>query len=177
MLKEALILDDRYNGGGFIPEEMAFLVGNRLLNYWARRHMPLYSQPFLIHLGPKAALINGQSSSGGDAFPYYFKRLGLGPLIGERTWGGLVGISGNPQFVDGGSISVPAFAFVDEAGEWAVEGIGVPPDIEVLDRPEEIAAGREPMIERAVQYLLEELQRQQAARPDPPPGPTRIPPR
>ncbi len=176
-MKDALILDDRYNGGGFIPEGMAFMVGNRLLNYWARRHMDLYSQPFVVHLGPKAVLINGQSSSGGDAFPYYFKELDQGPLIGERTWGGLVGISGNPGFVDGSSIAVPQFAFVDSEGRWSVEGTGVSPDIEVLDRPEEIAAGREPMIERAVQYLLQELQKPRYQRPEAPPGPVRIPPR
>lgn len=176
MMKEALILDDRYNGGGFIPEEMAFMVGNRLLNYWSRRHLDLYSQPFVIHMGPKAVLINGQSSSGGDAFPYYFRELGLGPLIGERTWGGLVGISGNPAFVDGGSISVPQFAFVNKEGEWAVEGEGVSPDIEVLDRPEQIARGEEPMIERAVEYLLKELQKPQYRRPVTPPGPIRRPP-
>ncbi len=174
-LKEALILDDRYNGGGFIPEQMALTVGAPLLNFWARRHLDLYSQPAVVHTGPKALLINGQASSGGDAFPYYFRTLGLGPIIGERTWGGLVGISGNPSFVDGGSLSVPRFAFVDAAGNWAVEGEGVSPDpgFEVLDLPEEIAAGREPMIERAVQYLLEELQKPQYQRPGRPPAPIR----
>jgi tricorn protease len=172
-LKEALILDDRYNGGGNIPERMAMLVGAPLLNYWARRNLDLYSQPAVFHSGPKATLINGQSSSGGDAFPYYFKALNLGPLIGERTWGGLVGLSGNPDFVDGGSISVPRFAFVDAQGNWAVEGEGVHPDIQVIDRPEEIAAGREPMIERAVQYLLGELQKPQYRRPAKPEAPIR----
>ena len=171
--KDALILDDRYNGGGFIPEEMAFMLGQPLLNYWSRRNLDLYSQPAAVHTGPKAVLINGQASSGGDAFPYYFRRLGLGPLIGERTWGGLVGISGNTGFVDGGSIFVPVFGFVDAEGEWAVEGTGVSPDIEVLDRPEEIAAGREPIIERAVQYLLEELEKPQYQRPATPVGPQR----
>ena len=173
-LKEAMILDDRYNGGGFIPEEMALLVGRPLLNFWARRHMELMSQPGIVHTGPKAVLINGQSSSGGDAFPYYFRELELGPLIGERTWGGLVGISGNPQFVDGSSIAVPRFAFVNEEGEWAVEGEGVEPDIHVLDRPEEIAAGREPIIERAVRYLLQQLEEgDQYQRPEKPGGPDR----
>lgn len=175
-MKEALILDDRYNGGGFIPERMAMLVGAPLLNYWARRNLDIYSQPFVVHTGPKAVLINGQSSSGGDAFPYYFKQLGLGPLIGERTWGGLVGISGNPGFVDGGSVTVPRFAFIDEEGNWAVEAEGVHPDIPVLDRPEEIAAGREPMIEEAVRYLLEELEKPQYRRPAKPTGPVRRPP-
>ncbi len=174
-LKEALILDDRYNGGGFIPEEMAFLVGAPLLNFWARRHLDLYSQPAVVHTGPKAVLINGQASSGGDAFPYYFRELGLGPLIGERTWGGLVGISGNPSFVDGGSLAVPRFAFVDADGDWAVEAEGVAPDpgFEVLDRPEDIAAGREPIIKRAIEYLLQELENPLYRRPDKPRGPIR----
>ncbi|MFW6205784.1 MAG: S41 family peptidase, partial [Gemmatimonadota bacterium] len=171
--KDALIIDDRYNGGGFIPEEMALMLDRPLLNFWARRNLELYSQPAVVHTGPKAVLINGQASSGGDAFPYYFQELGLGPLIGERTWGGLVGISGNPGFVDGGSINIPAFAFVDTDGEWAVEGVGVHPDIEVLDRPEEIAAGREPIIERAVEYLLQELENPQYRRPEKPEGPDR----
>jgi tricorn protease len=173
--KDALILDDRYNGGGFIPEEMALMLDRPLLNYWARRNIDLYSQPAVVHTGPKATLINGQSSSGGDAFPYYFQELGLGPLIGERTWGGLVGISGNPGFVDGGSISIPAFAFVNDEGDWAVEGVGVYPDIEVVDRPEDIAAGREPIIERAVEYLLQALQDPQYHQPETPAGPERGP--
>ncbi|MFO7892745.1 MAG: PDZ domain-containing protein [Longimicrobiales bacterium] len=172
--KDALILDDRYNGGGFIPEEMALMLDRPLLNYWSRRNLELYSQPAVVHRGPKATLINGQASSGGDAFPYYFKELGLGPLIGTRTWGGLVGISGNPGFVDGGSINIPAFAFVNEDGEWAVEGEGVSPDIEVIDRPEEIAAGHEPIIERAVQYLLRQLEENPPEeKPETPVGPER----
>jgi len=174
-LKEALILDDRYNGGGFIPEDMAFMVGAPLLNLWARRHLDLYTQPAVVHTGPKAVLINGQSSSGGDAFPYYFRELGLGPLIGEKTWGGLVGYSGNPGFVDGGGVIAPRFGFVDNEGNWAVEAEGVSPDpgFEVLDRPEEIAAGREPMIERAVEFLLRELENPQYQRPEKPSGPIR----
>ena len=174
-LKEAQILDDRYNGGGFIPEDMALLVGKPLLNFWARRYLDLYSQPAVVHTGPKAVLINGQSSSGGDAFPYYFRELGLGPLIGEKTWGGLVGYSGNPGFVDGGGVIAPRFAFVNPDGEWAVEAEGVAPDpgFEVLDRPEEIAAGREPMIERAVEFLLRELENPQYQRPSRPAGPIR----
>lgn len=176
-LKEALILDDRYNGGGFIPEPMSLMVGAPLLNFWARRHLDLNSQPAVVHTGPKALLINGQSSSGGDAFPYYFRALGLGPIIGETTWGGLVGISGNPAFVDGGALSVPRFAFVDTEGEWAVEaeGVAADPGFEMLDRPEDIAEGRERMIERAVQHLLQELEKPQYRRPAKPAGPNRSP--
>ncbi|HUF76799.1 MAG TPA: PDZ domain-containing protein [Longimicrobiales bacterium] len=170
-LKDALLIDDRYNGGGNIPEAMSLLMATPPLNYWARRYQNLNPQPGVFHTGPKAMTVNGQSSSGGDALPYYFRELGLGPVIGERTWGGLVGISGNPGFVDGGSISVPTFAFVDVAGSWAVEGEGVTPDIEVLDRPEDIAAGREPILERAVQELLRLLESgERYQRPDVPAG-------
>jgi len=176
-LKEAIIIDDRYNGGGFIPEDMALTMGKPLLNLWARRHMDLYTQPAVVHTGPKAMLINGQSSSGGDALPYYFRRLKLGPLIGELTWGGLVGYSGNPGFVDGGGVIAPRFAFVDVDGNWAVEAEGVAPDpgFEVLDVPHEIAAGQEPMIERAVQYLLQELEKPQYHLPEKPVAPIRKP--
>ena len=173
--KEALIMDDRYNGGGFIPENMAFMMGAPLLNYWAQRNLDMYTQPAVVHTGPKAMLINGQSSSGGDALPYYFREMGLGPLIGEKTWGGLVGYSGNPGFVDGGGVIAPRFGFINKEGEWDVEAFGVSPDegFEVLDTPHEIAAGREPMIERAVRYLLEELGKPQHVRPPKPAGPIR----
>ncbi|MCU0363723.1 MAG: PDZ domain-containing protein, partial [Bacteroidales bacterium] len=156
--KEALIIDDRYNGGGFIPDVMADLLDRKTLAYWYRNGLQPSKSPGIAHDGPKAMLINGYSSSGGDAFPYFFKKLGLGKLIGTRTWGGLVGISGNARFVDGGGMSVPQFGVFDENGEWIIEGVGVPPDIEVVDRPEQLARGIDPSIEKAVEVLLKELQ-------------------
>jgi tricorn protease len=102
-------------------------------------------------------LINGLSSSGGDAFPYYFRKLGLGKLLGTRTWGGLIGLQGNPGLMDGGSLAIPRFRFFDTDGAWAVENVGVAPDIEVVDRPDLVAKGRDPTLERAVEVLLEEL--------------------
>ena len=155
--KEALIIDERYNGGGFIPVVMTELLARKTLNYWATRGLELNPDPGVAHDGPKVMLINGYSSSGGDAFPYYFKKSKLGQLIGTRTWGGLIGISGNPDFADGGFFNVPTFGFVDTDGHWAVEGEGVSPDIEVIDRPEEVAKGKDPCIEKAVQVLLEQL--------------------
>lgn len=156
--KEALIIDDRYNGGGFIPENMADLLDRRTLTYWHRNGMSLPAKaPGVAHDGPKVMLINGYSSSGGDAFPYFFKKLGLGKLIGTRTWGGLVGISGNARLVDGGYISVPRFGIYDENSQWIIEGIGVYPDIEVVDRPEALAKGQDPGIEKAVEVLLKAL--------------------
>ena len=127
MNKDALIIDARYNGGGFIPDRMIELVSRRPLNYWKRRGLEPLATPTFSHTGPKATLINGYSSSGGDAFPYYFKKLQLGPLIGTRTWGGLIGISGNPSLADGGSILASTFRFMDTDNEWAVENEGVSP--------------------------------------------------
>lgn len=155
--KEAMIIDDRYNGGGFIPEHMITWLARKPLNYWQRRGVEPTKTPQFAHDGPKAMLINGYSSSGGDALPYYFRQAGLGKLIGTRTWGGLIGISGNPGLVDGGSVIAATFRILDNDGNWIIENEGVSPDIEVIDRPELIQAGQDPSIERAVKELLKEL--------------------
>lgn len=156
--KEALIIDDRYNGGGFIPDRMADLLDRQTLAWWSRSGLEPAKSPAIAHDGPKVMLINGFSSSGGDAFPYFFKRMGLGKLIGTRTWGGLVGISGNAEFVDGGFLEVPQFGVFDRDEGWIIEGIGVSPDIEVVDRPEQLASGIDPCIEKAVEVLLRQLE-------------------
>ena len=172
---DALILDDRYNGGGFIPDRMIELLTRQPLNYWKRRGLEPNPTPFLHHAGPKAMLTNGLSSSGGDALPYYFRKMGLGPIIGTRTWGGLIGISGNPRLADGGAILAATFRFMDTNGQWAVEDEGVAPDIQVIDRPELIAAGRDPSLERAVAELLQALQATPTQQPVAPPAPSRFP--
>lgn len=155
--KDALIIDDRYNGGGFIPDRMIELLSRKTLNYWKFRGLKPNATPLIAHDGPKAMLINGYSSSGGDALPYYFRKLGLGKLIGTRTWGGLIGISGNPGLADGGLLLAATFRTMDTEGNWVVENVGVSPDIEVLDRPELVNAGHDPALERAVAELLKEL--------------------
>ena len=156
--KEALIIDDRYNGGGFIPDVMTGLLERKTLSYWQRNGLSPMKTPGIAHNGPKVMLTNGYSSSGGDAFPYYFRKKGLGTLIGTRTWGGLVGMSGNAGLVDGGYIAVPRFGIFDENEQWIIEGTGVSPDIEVVDRPEQLAKGIDPCIEKAVEVLLKQLQ-------------------
>lgn len=171
--KEALIIDDRYNGGGFIPENMVDLLDRETLSWWHRNGLQPMKSPTIAHDGPKAMLINGYSSSGGDAFPYYFKKKELGTLIGTRTWGGLVGISGNAGLVDGGYIAVPRFGIYDENSEWIIEGIGVYPDIEVVDRPEQKAKGVDPSIEKAVKVLLKELDENPVKKPTSPAAPDR----
>jgi len=155
--KEALIIDDRYNGGGFIPDNLADLLDRRTLSYWHQNGLVPGKSPAIAHDGPKAMLINGFSSSGGDAFPYYFRKLGLGTIIGTRTWGGLVGISGNAGLVDGGYVSVPRFGVFDADEGWIIEGVGVYPDIEVVDRPDQLSKGIDPCIGKAVEVLLQEL--------------------
>jgi len=173
MDKDALIIDERYNGGGHSPYEMVEIMSRVPFSYWSARHTELFPTPFPFHEGPKAMLINGLSSSGGDAFPFYFRKAGLGPLIGEKTWGGLIGYGYSPRFVDGGGFAVPGFAFVNTEGEWDVEAVGVEPDIHVWDDPALIQAGREPMIERAVEYLLEELEKKPPREIKTPQGPDR----
>lgn len=171
--KDALIIDDRYNGGGFIPDRMIEMIGRRNLVYWYRNGLKPMKTPGVAHNGPKVMLINGYSSSGGDALPYFFRKTGQGKLIGTRTWGGLVGISGNAGLVDGGSLSVPRFGIYDENGQWIVEGEGVSPDIEVVDRPEKLAKGEDPCIERAVEELLKELNAHPVKKVTPPAAPDR----
>ncbi len=170
--KEALIIDDRYNGGGFIPVNMVDMLDRKTQSYWHRNGLQPMKYHNIAHNGPKAMLINGYSSSGGDAFPYFFKEKGLGPLIGTRTWGGLVGISGNAGFVDGGSFSVPRFGIYAD-NEWIIEGIGVYPDIEVVDKPHLTAKGIDPGIEKAVEVLLKELEKNPVKEPRVPVAPDR----
>jgi len=157
--KEALIIDERYNGGGYIPDRMADLLDRTTLVYWHRNGLLPTKSPAIAHDGPKVMLINGYSSSGGDALPYFFKKMGLGTLIGTRTWGGLIGISGNAGLVDGGYISVPRFGIFDKDDGWIIEGVGVYPDIEVVERPEQLARGVDACIEKAVEVLLQELEK------------------
>lgn len=172
--KEALIIDDRYNGGGFIPDDLTRLLERRTRSYWARQGSTRgFKTPAFAHDGPKAMLINHYSSSGGDCFPYYFRQKKLGTIIGTRTWGGLVGISGNGDFVDGSALAVPSFGIYNEKGEWVVEGVGIYPDIEVYDTPHLIAAGKDPSIEKAIEVLLKQLKEKPAKKVKRPVGPDR----
>jgi tricorn protease len=171
--KEALIIDERYNGGGFIPGVMTDFLNRITYGYWARRHIKPFRTPGIMHEGPKVMLMNYYSSSGGDAFPYFFKKRKLGKLIGTRTWGGLVGISGNAGFVDGGGMNVPTFGIYDTDGQWAVEGIGVYPDIKVVDAPHLVAKGKDPCIEKAVEVLLKQLKENPVKKVKPPADPDR----
>ena len=155
--KPGLVIDERFNSGGQIPDRFIELLDRPLRNYWAVRNGRDWTSPWVTHLGPKAMLVNGWSGSGGDCFPFYFKQSKLGPLIGMRTWGGLIGITGSPPLVDGGGVTVPAFAIYSTNAQWIIEGYGVDPDIEVVDDPGAMAKGGDPQLERAVAEVMKQL--------------------
>ncbi|MDI6809700.1 MAG: PDZ domain-containing protein [Candidatus Eisenbacteria bacterium] len=167
--KEALIIDERWNGGGQIPDRFIELLNRPVFNYWSSRHTD-ENIPWPAHAqhGPKCMLINGLAGSGGDYFPFSFRKAGLGKLIGTRTWGGLVGMSGNPRLIDGGYTSVPTFAFYKTDGTWGIEGHGVDPDIEVVDDPALMVGGKDPQLDAAIKLMMDEIARnpfKPAARP------------
>ena len=157
--KPGMIIDERFNSGGQIPDRFVEMLSRKTLNYWGVRDGEDWSWPEVAHSGPKAMLINGWSGSGGDCFPFYFKKAGLGPLIGTRTWGGLIGITGGPDLIDGGSITEPTFGIYSTSGEWIIEGYGVDPDIKVVDDPCAMAKGGDPQLERAVEEVLKALKK------------------
>lgn len=160
--KAALVIDDRWNGGGQIPTRFIELLNRPATNYWARRDGVDWKWPPDSHQGPKCMLINGLAGSGGDMFPWLFKHNNIGKVIGMRTWGGLVGISGNPGLIDGGGITVPTFGFYENDGTWGVEGHGVDPDIEVVDDPALMTDGSpgigDPQADAAIAHLLKEIE-------------------
>lgn len=151
--KPGLVIDERFNSGGQIPDRFIELLSRKVLNYWGVRDGMNWQWPPVAHDGPMAMLINGWSGSGGDAFPLYFRQAGLGPLIGRRTWGGLIGISGAPGLIDGGMVTVPTFGIYSKEGQWIVEGHGVDPDIKVMDDPALLVQGKDPQLDRAIQEV------------------------
>jgi len=156
--RKALIIDERWNGGGQIPSRFIELLNRPVSNYWALRDGRDWVWPADAHHGPKCMLINGLAGSGGDCFPYYFRESKLGKLIGMRTWGGLVGYSGNPSLIDSGRITAPSFAFYETDGTWGIEGHGVDPDLEVVDDPALMVDGGDPQLEAAIALMLKELE-------------------
>lgn len=166
--KPGMIVDERFNNGGQIPDRFIELLNRKPLAYWAVRDGQTWQWPPVANFGPKVMLINEWSGSGGDAFPDYFKKSGLGPLIGMRTWGGLIGISGAPSLIDGGNITVPTFRMFNTDGTWFREGHGVDPDIEVIDDPSQLAKGIDPQLERAIEEVMKSLNNKPVGLPKPP---------
>ena len=171
--KDALIIDERFNGGGQIPWRFIELLNRPVTNHWAVRNGRDWKTPYAAHHGPKCMIINGLAGSGGDMFPWLFREAGIGPIIGERTWGGLVGISGNPRLIDGSGIAVPTFGFYETDGTWGVEGHGVDPDIEVVADPEIMMNGTDPQLQRAIDEMLAALAKNPPTTPTRPQSPDR----
>ena len=155
--KEGLVVDERFNNGGQIPDRFIELLNRKSYAYWKVRDGKTWQWPPVGHFGSMAMLINGWSGSGGDAFPDYFRKAELGPLIGGRTWGGLIGISGAPSLVDGGSVTVPTFRMYNPDGTWFKEGYGVAPDIEVKENPTLLAKGIDSQLQKAIEDVLKQM--------------------
>jgi tricorn protease len=137
--------------------------------YWSSRDGTDFRTPSESIDGPKCMIANEYAGSGGDCLPYYFRLAGLGPVIGKRTWGGLVGISHSIPLVDGGVVTMPDFGMWDpKLGDWVVENHGVDPDIEVENVPSDMVKGKDAQLERAIQWCLDELQKNPVQRPSRP---------
>lgn len=167
--KDALIVDERWNGGGQVPHRFVELIERPLYNNWTGRYGQPTAWPPDAHRGPKCMLINGLAGSGGDLFPYYFRAAKVGKLIGTRTWGGVVGIGGFPRLMDGAVVTTPNFAFFESDKKWGIEGHGVEPDIEVLDDPALMQNDADPQLDAAVKLMMDELKAH-------PPKPITLPP-
>jgi len=172
--KAGMVVDVRSNGGGNISQWIIERLDSKLLGTrfgYASDYPTTY--PGTVLHAHKVCLINETSASDGDIFPYYFRKSGLGPLIGKRTWGGVVGISGRGPLIDGGRVFVPLNATNDENGKYVIEGHGVDPDIEVENDPALVIAGHDPQLERGVQEVLKAMAAQPLALPSRPPDPVK----
>ncbi len=155
--KQGVIIDERYNEGGDIADLVINVLRRVPMSRYETREGEDVTDPAGAIFGPRAMIINQSAGSGGDLLPWYFRKAGLGPLIGERTWGGLVGIGGYPVLLDGGTVTAPRTAIYGLHGQFEVENHGVAPDIEVQYDPKSVAAGHDPQLERAVLYVMEQL--------------------
>lgn len=171
--KDALIIDERWNGGGQVPHRFVELLNRPLTNYWVGRYGPATPWPPDAHMGPKCMLINGLAGSGGDLFPWYFRDAGLGKLIGTRTWGGVVGIGGFPRLIDGAAVTTPNFAFFRKDRKWDIEGRGVEPDIEVVDDPALMQNDVDPQLDAAIRLMMDAIKKTPYEPVLPPPYPDR----
>jgi tricorn protease len=171
---DAIIVDERYNGGGQVADYYIDLLRRPYSAHWATRYGEDIRTPIASIQGPKVMIIDETAGSGGDLLPWMFREYGLGKLIGRRTWGGLVGTLGFPVLKDGGFITAPNLAFWTEEEGFGIENVGVPPDIEVEQWPAHVIGGRDPQLERAIQQILSELEASPPVTPVRPPFPVRV---
>ncbi|MEO9872248.1 S41 family peptidase [Ekhidna sp.] len=173
--KQGMIVDERNNGGGSAADYMADVMNRKLYGYFNSKvgdHKP-WTTPMSAVWGPKVMIINERAGSGGDLLPYLFRAMDIGTLVGTRTWGGLVGTWDTPPFIDGGRMVAPRGGFFDANGEWAVEGEGVAPDIEVIQEPKLVLQGKDPQLDKAIEIALEKLTTESIELKDEPAPPIR----
>jgi tricorn protease len=176
MDKQALLVDERWNGGGFIDQIVLERLRRVLVGLSVDRERAPATIPQQLIVGPKACLLNHYSGSDGDIFPFYFRKYGLGPLIGTRSWGGVRGIRGEWTLLDGGYVTIPEDALYGLDSQWVLENRGVEPDIPVDDSPADWLAGHDVQLEAGVSYLMEELKKHPGGLPPPPPALPAYPP-
>jgi tricorn protease len=169
--RDGVVLDERYNEGGFIADYVVNVLGQKVLSGAIERDGKPVHDPEGAIFGPKAMIINQSAGSGGDAMPWYFRKAGLGTLVGVRTWGGLVGIGDYPVLIDGGLVTAPRYAIYGLNGDWEVEGHGIPPDVEVEELPKDVAAGHDLQLEKAVSIVMDQLKQHPVVMPQVPPYP------
>ncbi len=169
--KDGAVIDERFNGGGHAADYIVDYLKKPLNSYWAVRDGDDFRQPFGTMAGPKVMMVNEYAGSGGDYLPWLFRRAGVGPLIGKRTWGGLVGIGGYPSLIDGGSVTAPHFAFYSPEGKWEIENHGTEPDIEVDLDPKAWRQGRDTQLEKAVEVALDLIKKNPVKKTVRPPYP------
>ncbi len=155
--KDAVVIDERFNHGGYIADYIVNVLSWTPYMGAATREGDDITMPAQAIFGPKVMIANEMSGSGGDALPWLYKRAGIGPLVGTRTWGGLVGIGGYPRLIDGGKVTAPRWALYGTKGEWEVENHGIAPDVEVIQDPALVRQGHDPQLEKAVALALEAL--------------------
>lgn len=171
--KQAIIVDERYNGGGQIADYYIDLLKRSYISHWATRYGEDFKSPGGSILGPKVLIVDENAGSGGDLFPWMWRKNNLGPIVGKRTWGGLVGILGFPVLLDGGNITAPNIGIWTKDG-WVVENEGVAPDIDVEQLPGEVMQGKDPQLEKAISVVLEELKKNPPQDIKRPPFPVRV---
>lgn len=170
--RQAIIVDERFNGGGQVADYYIDHLLRPYVSHWATRYGKDFITPTGAIFGPKVMLIDETAGSGGDLLPFMFRKLGVGTLVGKRTWGGLVGILGFPVLMDGGTVTAPNLAIWTEDG-FVVENEGVPPDVEVEQLPADVIAGRDPQLEKAIEIVLQQLEANPPKVYRKPPYPTR----
>ena len=174
--KEGLVIDVRGNGGGNVSQMLIERLGRRVLGTgFARTYDTPDTYPAVAFHGHLVCILDEDSASDGDIFPYRFREAGLGPLIGKRSWGGVIGITSHGPLLDGGSVNVPQFGTNGADGSWVVENVGVEPDIEVENDPRSVIAGRDPQLERAVEEVLRMMREDPKALPERPAPPVKTP--